>query len=125
MFKIIEDSANETIATLYFEAPEEPFDLTLLVRNDTLSSFYQFLENLAYKEPDNLEIQLLKRSIAIEQHITMEDVIYMGSGKTLMFNQRLERQYLRKRLQTIKKLFGKDSNEYRETYEYYRQRYSF
>ena len=123
MFVIFEDCATGTITTLYLEGDERPFDLTLLVRSEMLSSFYSFLENLAYREPNNPEIEKLRRAIAIEQFIGMEDVIYMGGGKTIMFNQRREKEYLRKRLKMTKRIFGKHCQEYRDTQSYYRENY--
>ena len=123
MFIIAEDSATDTIATLYFSDEEKPFDLTLLVKNETLGSFRLFLDNLLYREPNNSELYMLRRSIAIEELIQMEDVIYMGDGKTLMFNTRKERDYLKKRLKAIKKLYGRDCLEYSTTKTYYKSKY--
>jgi len=125
MFIIAEDSATGTIATLYLDGPERPFDTTLLIKNETLHSFGLFLDNLLYKEPTNEEIIMLRRTISIEEHILMEDVIYLGNGKTLMFNNRKEREYLKKRLETIKKLFGKLCHEYTYTNDEYRTKYKF
>ena len=125
MFAVFEDSATGTIATIYLEQPEQPFDMTHLVRSECLTTFGQFLDSLLYKEPDNKEVQMLRRTVAIEEKILMEDVIYLGEGKTLMFNTKREREYLKRRISSIKKLYGKDCDEYRTTREEYKRKYIF
>lgn len=125
MFAVIEDCATSTIATIYLEQPERAFDMTHLVQNECLATFGQFLDSLLYKDPDNLEVKMLRRTIQIEEEIMMEDVIYLGGGKTLMFNRRREKEYLQRRIKTIKKLFGKDCFEYQTTREEYIRKYRF